>query len=158
MLPDAVELVSEPKVLVFLSAECAGGGGRDTREGPVLVRRRSGKGDFIPVAIWWISGGVGGLGLSISYTNDVGGAVGCCNARVSVIQTQTSERASSHRGMDSKESRRTGRVFLRLRVLFMLNNSLLAAPAVGERSSADPTIMSRLPIGTGSARDVTWWV
>ncbi len=76
VLPDAVELVSELKVLVFLSAECAGGG-RDTREGPVLVRRRSGKGDFVPVAIWWISGGVGGLGLSNSYTNDTGGALGC---------------------------------------------------------------------------------
>jgi hypothetical protein len=77
VLPDAVELVSELKVLVFFSAECAGGGGRDTREGPVLVRRRSGKGDFVPVAIWWISGGVGGPGLSSSYTNDRGGALGC---------------------------------------------------------------------------------
>lgn len=76
VLPDAVELVSELKVLVFLSAECAGGG-RETREGPVLVRRRSGRGDFDPVAIWWISGGVGGLGLSNSYTNDTGGALGC---------------------------------------------------------------------------------
>lgn len=51
VLPEAVELVSELKVLVFFSAECAGGGGRDTRGGPVLVRRSSGKGDFVPVAI-----------------------------------------------------------------------------------------------------------
>lgn len=52
VLPDAVELVSELKVLVFFNAECAGGGTGDRREGPVLVRRRSGKGDFVPVAIW----------------------------------------------------------------------------------------------------------
>jgi hypothetical protein len=59
VLPDAVELVSELKVLVFFNAECAGGnaeravgGTGDRRGGPVLVRRRSGKGDFVPVAIW----------------------------------------------------------------------------------------------------------
>lgn len=52
VLPDAVELVSELKVLVFFNAECAGGGAGDTGGGPVLVRRRSGKGDFVPVAIW----------------------------------------------------------------------------------------------------------
>ena len=38
----------------------------------------------------------------------------------------------------------------------MLENSLLAAVGgLEERSSAGPTMLSRLPIGTGSAPDVT---
>jgi len=68
-------------------------------------------------------------------------------------------RTDGPRRVDFKESGRTGCAFLRLSVLFMLENSLLAAVGeLEERSSAGPTMMSRLPIGTGSVRDVTWWV